>query len=67
VSRELALTYPHWMETLDILIEHEATTYNEKQLAAIAKALFEIHKYDPETIAYMNGKAEVYMNQSEES
>jgi hypothetical protein len=67
MSKELALTYLHWRETLGIIQGHETSTNNEKQLAEMVRALFEINKYDPETIAYMNGKAEVYMNQSEES
>lgn len=56
-ARPTAITYKHWMETLTVMAEHPSCGANERKLATMLKTLFEINRFDPETIAYMNARA----------
>jgi hypothetical protein len=66
VNSEVALTYAHWQEAMRILSEHPDATHNEKELALMVRSLIDINRYDPETITYINEKAEQFMEASEQ-
>ena len=61
MNSEVALTYGHWMEAMRLLQAHESASHNEKELAGMVASLIDINRYDPETISYINNKAEHYL------
>jgi len=61
MNSEVALTYAHWQEAMRIMSEHPQATHNERELALMVQSLIDINKFDPETIEYINNKAEQFM------